>query len=475
MYRDFQGMYSQPIPRVEENQPKQLNMFRQVNPIQDVQSQYQKKIGVDQFLKENDEIQINQQQFTQSEENEIDYHPHYEHEQSDHSSNTSRTSELSQSSYTSEDQNDHHDNYKQEFFNPTKQFSNFVNKQADIVPNYNTGTFEDRSSQNSKRQYSAKSDRDQEEIQALEKKYAHYMKDDNDSDDETSQYSQQFLNKNENASYSSKSSATYSKASSHTSENEDEDENDLHSDSYSSQTSPMQSVNEYAQQVNRNNVPNQLKYSYSDIEDSEHEDYQNDFLKSSNFEYNAPKMQVFNYQPMFKPTEQQPSYQPGIKIKSDLMSFKSRSESETQQTNVEGSQELITFEFKKPSIADSYRQHRVNTNSKENINSNIQAPKAVPKVNENGEKLYAGGRTKEDILRQRKEMMKPKTKPKEIEEANEFKPKSNSKMDRLRAGERAKVDKKDMLKMTKKNYDELPEVTLKSMFIILFIYEFELS
>ncbi len=79
-----------------------------------------------------------------------------------------------------------------------------------------------------------------------------------------------------------------------------------------------------------------------------------------------------------------------------------------------------------------------------------------------------GGRTKEEILAQRWEMMKSKVKRKVSKSPQKQDPKQDM-LDWLARGERAKVtfspnpqiDKKDMLKLTQKNYDMLPEVQKK--------------
>ena len=87
---------------------------------------------------------------------------------------------------------------------------------------------------------------------------------------------------------------------------------------------------------------------------------------------------------------------------------------------------------------------------------------------EEGPKKYAGGRTKEEILAQRKQMMKPKAKKQEERKESPPKSKKEDMMDRLSKGEKTKVslihgqvDKKEMLKLTNKNYQLLPEVQKK--------------
>ena len=58
-------------------------------------------------------------------------------------------------------------------------------------------------------------------------------------------------------------------------------------------------------------------------------------------------------------------------------------------------------------------------------------------------------------------MMKPKRLQNPTSSSSSItSPENNSTMSRLAKGEKAKIDKKEMLKLTKKNYSELPEVKL---------------
>ena len=81
----------------------------------------------------------------------------------------------------------------------------------------------------------------------------------------------------------------------------------------------------------------------------------------------------------------------------------------------------------------------------------------------------AGGRTKEELLALRKAMMKPSglAKKQAESQASESESVANSSaqknfptelMDRLAKGTRAEVSKKEMKKLTSKNYENLPEV-----------------
>lgn len=161
-------------------------------------------------------------------------------------------------------------------------------------------------------------------------------------------------------------------------------------------------------------------------------------------------MQVFNYEPVFK---QEPINEPKIAItqsrEKDLKIFKN------DQSDV------MNFEFKPPvSVADNYRQKKLEyfkilsiyRIGKENKSNNIQIDK------NSGPKLYAGGRTKEEILAQRREMMKPKRTVQSDTQSQPETPSGRPNLERLAKGEKLPVDKKEMLKLTKKNYDDLPEV-----------------
>lgn len=75
-------------------------------------------------------------------------------------------------------------------------------------------------------------------------------------------------------------------------------------------------------------------------------------------------------------------------------------------------------------------------------------------------KTQKAEKSKEELAEIRKNMMKKKTvvqKQKEEEEPEEVHPKS-ALMSRLASGTKAQVTKKDMLKLTNKNYENLPEV-----------------
>ena len=83
--------------------------------------------------------------------------------------------------------------------------------------------------------------------------------------------------------------------------------------------------------------------------------------------------------------------------------------------------------------------------------------KGKQKIKETGPKIYAGGRTKEQILAQRKEMMKPKRLRENLDNSQSSQP-NKPNLERPAKGEKLPVDKKEMLKFTKKNYQDLPEV-----------------
>ena len=83
------------------------------------------------------------------------------------------------------------------------------------------------------------------------------------------------------------------------------------------------------------------------------------------------------------------------------------------------------------------------------------------------------GKTKEELLAIRKAMLKPKTKPSQQSQEESASQQNNNftsissngpnpeLMSRLAKGERAEVNKKEMHKLTTKNYDLLPEVRKK--------------
>lgn len=88
------------------------------------------------------------------------------------------------------------------------------------------------------------------------------------------------------------------------------------------------------------------------------------------------------------------------------------------------------------------------------------------------QKQFPGGRSKEEILEQRKAMMRSKVKKSHKHEPKPLDPHEQKKMEfqhRLSKGEKTEVNfdsnlqvtKKDMLKLTSKNYELLPEVKKK--------------
>jgi len=96
----------------------------------------------------------------------------------------------------------------------------------------------------------------------------------------------------------------------------------------------------------------------------------------------------------------------------------------------------------------------------------------VKKQEQNQPILTKPGKSKEELLAIRKAMLKPRTMTPSATESSAAKNSSNftsidSKgpkpelMSRLANGKRADVNKKEMYKLTHKNYDQLPEVKKK--------------
>lgn len=234
----------------------------------------------------------------------------------------------------------------------------------------------------------------------------------------------------------------------------------------------MQKSRDIRVYTNSNLYQNDLSYSYSDIDISDSA---------------QPKMQVFNYEPVFKdedrvkpagqgndfnsgltrpnietannPSKGKSSHASQIELKPSLNMFRPTDDHR-------GRTELEERACKpQMSVADAYRERkqqldqrpRLQPSGKENASNHNQQQQ----VKESGPKLYPGGRTKEEILAQRKLMMKPKTPAnlqKSAPEENQPIEHSRPALARMAKGEKAQVGKKEMLKLTQKNYEELPEV-----------------
>ncbi|CAI2381172.1 unnamed protein product [Moneuplotes crassus] len=200
---------------------------------------------------------------------------------------------------------------------------------------------------------------------------------------------------------------------------------------------------------------NELTYSYSDIDPQDSNSQHFDEFIGNNKPSNPSQMQVFTYEPVFGSQAIQKEPQ----IESEAAPEASR-----QPLNMY----IPHKELGKPSLADEFRSRKkqISQSGFPMTNQKLAAPtfeesygnsnqENIPQNQQkSSQKLYAGGRTKEQILAQRREMMKPKSKA-----ANSNK--SNSTLEKLAKGEKLPTNKKEMLKFTKKNYDKLPEVQKK--------------
>ena len=115
--------------------------------------------------------------------------------------------------------------------------------------------------------------------------------------------------------------------------------------------------------------------------------------------------------------------------------------------------EVIDSVVSQRSLADIFRERR-----------GVPAPRSEkPQAERRPEK------TKEELAEIRRQMMKPKTSTlssqssgtQVIEEPHQPRGKKGELMSRLARGEKASVSKEDMLKLTSKNYENLPEVRKK--------------
>ena len=211
-------------------------------------------------------------------------------------------------------------------------------------------------------------------------------------------------------------------------------------DSY---TSPMSSQQENSEIIGNYQYPqSDLSYSYSDIDPQDADSQYFDEFINKNKGQNEPQMQVFNYEPVFKENKNS--------------NFNYNDEGNGVQDISEQKQPLnMLIPLNNPhskeqkSIADGYREKKLQlthklayTGEQENVSQNIK---------KSGPKVYAGGRTKEQILALRREMMRPKGK-KTNHNSNLKAQKNNSKIEKQVNGEKSSMNKKEMLKFTKKNY-----------------------
>ena len=385
------------VPFYDLSKPaRELNMFKPNDDINIYEGNHIQKQGLDQFLKHEEEVEIPQETISEdlskaSQSERIKYQDSYETQ--------SITSKTSQSEYESA-----HDHMAQNV-NLQSDFNGVPQSKVlhdDIIPNnfmYNQDqTIHSSETESNREVVYSQQNLSQQQIQPNINKYNQFLPiSERIDDEETSQYSQEFLKNGGNNDPSNGTNSEISEDSSFISKSEEDK-----SDSYSSNTSPMNSsVKNRSPKKQPNATKNELMFSYSDTdEDDEHESFQNDFITSSKLEFDAPKMQVFNYQPMFK--NQESAKQPAINIRntsqnSDTIHDPSRfSKINGQEENTN----LITFEFKNTkSIADGYREKLYGKTEKENVSNNAQFDSATDKPDK---KLYAGGRTKEQILAQRK-------------------------------------------------------------------------
>lgn len=200
---------------------------------------------------------------------------------------------------------------------------------------------------------------------------------------------------------------------------------------------------------------NDLSYSYSDIDPSEQmAQPRNEFLNNNGVSFHPPQMQVFNYEPVFK---QEPLHNMAPQYAEDH---------EQPRLNMLPSQKAkpMEYDFEPPtSVADNYRQKKLQLSQKLKTASTDQENRSANVSSTKNDKMYAGGRTKEQILAQRKEMMKSSRMkhPENSQDVSNISSPKGCNLDRLAKGEKVKVSKKEMLKLTKKNYQDLPEVRQK--------------
>jgi hypothetical protein len=242
-------------------------------------------------------------------------------------------------------------------------------------------------------------------------RYAHLLPGSNKSETSktSSDFSDEFLYNDGCNSENNKSSETSSVLSSYSSENylQEYQAKSIKAkieDSYTSQEMSSMGDLDGEQQ-------NELDYSQSDADD--HENHINAFLKNSNADLKTPQMQVFNYKPVFLKEETKKDIDV---LSSDSESFGDNCQGlfnhdQKAQLNMVPSQnqnrELLEFNFKQNASANGNSQKKVQLNERLSSAGNKENQSSNVKFSNNGDVMYAGGRTKEQILAQRKEMMKP--------------------------------------------------------------------